>query len=261
VVSPDIAHASPLPAAVLTRLSSDGGPCGAHAASKHRQDFERLLQQVQLAEDDVLRAIPQYQNALWFCKALMGDSVTEEELLSADVAEVYSKSTNLLIETPIFLLASVDRMREEFFTATTHEVRGVQHILIGKTGIQCSRRTRCFVCRLIFKGMLMNEPVYDLQSQWLDIEGVDRINLSDTLPRFIDNCTTRANQVRKLVRTSFLSDLAGYKKLWQAADNIERLESRDSDDAEQNEAGGATFIPPIQTEITSSTEVKQGACC
>jgi len=122
---------------------------------------------------------------------------------------------------PLFIFASVPRICEEFFDLSTIIVRSVAHRFIGhselntpnKVKIEQALKVKTVLCRLMFKGMLMNETLFDerhmTETPTINIEGLGVVNVSDEVPKWIDNELTQQHRVRQLVKSSFLSNLSG----------------------------------------------------
>ena len=54
-----------------------------------------------------------------------------------------------------------------------------------ESGARDASGLRLFLCRLIFKGVLMNTSYFE-RCHWVEVEGVGHVDLSDEVPEYVD---------------------------------------------------------------------------
>ena len=213
VISRHLALACRLPRSVYDALGARGGPVGASVCDAQRASIEHLWRQVHLpaGHRDRQRKLADRCDATWFRDTFCGDddalvdpppspsspSTPRTPRRSRDAPplppaseDVWPYVSSFNVYTPLALLAAVPRIAAHFYDTRRYDVRGTTHDVVGSTqadpGARDVTELRLFLCRLIFKGVLMNASHFPDDPPSFAIDGVGTVDLDDAVPDCVD---------------------------------------------------------------------------
>ena len=109
----------------------------------------------------------------------------------------------------------VRRIGLHFYDTTSYVVKGTRHDVIGSSdstpGTKNVRELRLFLCRLIFKGVLMNASYFEDEPAYVEIDGVGVVDLNDEVPDCIDLFTHRHKTAQENANKTILARIMALK--------------------------------------------------
>jgi len=210
IITKKLAYQCRLPKAAFDAMSEHGGALGRQITHEAHTLVAWMHEQVKLPSESPKRELPAKCNERWFADNFCDGGM-------APGADVWSMVENIRLCMPLLILASVPKVDAHFFETHLHQVRGIDHKLVGSengsngtSGIsdQKLQKFRQYMFQFVLKGILMNLPDYDLH-KLTEVPGLGFFNQGDSIPEWISVTHDMNLTMQECIANTFLNSVAG----------------------------------------------------